>query len=225
MPATERLKREQQFHDAQAAERAATFVADPARYRFHDAEYLDHQRWVRPAIERLGPLSGKNVLDWGCGHGMAAVVFARRGARVTACDLSTGYLCEAQERAAANNVRVRCIRADAERLPLASGSFDAVWGHAILHHLDLDRAAAELRRVLRPEGIAILCDPWDGNPLLRWARRWLPYSRHRHTADEKPLSSFHVERLRRQFGTVRIALFPVHPSIPIARYVVLELRP
>src|SRR5437764_10045575 len=32
-------------------------------------------------------------------------------------------------------------------------SFDAVWGNAVLHHLDLPTAARELRRVLRPNGV------------------------------------------------------------------------
>ena len=82
MTATERLEREQQFHDAQAAARARTFAAEPHRLRFTDDEYLDHQSWVRPAVARLGPLAGRRVLDWGCGHGMAAVVFARQGADV-----------------------------------------------------------------------------------------------------------------------------------------------
>jgi SAM-dependent methyltransferase len=221
----ERLKRERQFHDAQAAERARSFADDPGRLRFADDDYLDHKPWVRPAMERLGTLSGRAVLDWGCGHGMAAVVFSRRGARVTACDLSAGYVREAQARAAANRVSVRCVQADAHWLPLASASFDAIWGHAILHHLDIARAAAELRRLVRAGGIVVLCEPWDGSPLVRLARRWLPYSRHGHTADEEPLRASHLGPLRRQFASVEIIRFPIHSLLPFTRYVVLVLRP
>src|SRR5438105_2729886 len=148
MPATERLLREREFHDQQARGRALTFSRQPHRLRFSDADYLDHETWVRPALERLGEVRGQHVLDWGCGHGMAAVVLARRGAAVTACDLSPGYIAEARARARANGVVVRCLVADAQRLPFAEQSFDAVWGHAILHHLDVPRAARELRRVL-----------------------------------------------------------------------------
>lgn len=96
MPATDRLRREQQFHDRQARDRAVTFAALPGRLRFRDADYLDHEPWVRPAIDRLGNVCDKPVLDFGCGHGMAAVVLARRGAVVTACDLSAGYVAEAR---------------------------------------------------------------------------------------------------------------------------------
>jgi len=201
MPATERLLRERDFHDRQARRRAVTFSRQPHRLQFSDANYLDHESWVRPAFARLGDVRGKNVLDWGCGHGMAAVVLARLGAAVTACDLSPGYVAEAQTRARANDVAVRCLVADAQRLPFADQSFDAVWGHAILHHLDVATAARELRRVLRPAGLAVLCEPWDGNPFVRLARRWLSG----HTPDEQPLRAAHVCELRAVFDHVEVA--------------------
>src|SRR5689334_7058566 len=165
----DRLREELAFHDRQAAGRASAF-ADAERFRFTDDSYLDHETWIRPALDQLGPLAGKDVLDFGCGHGMAAVVLARRGARVTAFDLSEGYLSEAARRAAANAVRLDLVQADGERLPFADASFDRVWGNAVLHHLDLAVAGRELFRVLRPGGVAVFCEPWGENPLLGWAR-------------------------------------------------------
>ncbi|HEY1375601.1 MAG TPA: class I SAM-dependent methyltransferase [Gemmataceae bacterium] len=209
MPATDRLLRERLFHDRQARARAATFAARPDRLRFRDADYLDHETWVRPALARLGDVAGRPVLDLGCGHGMAAVVLARRGAVVTACDLSAGYVAEARARARANEADVRCVQADAHRLPFAAGSFAAVWGHAILHHLDVPAAAGELRRVLAPGGVAVLCEPWGGNPLVRLARRWLPYPGKGHTADEAPLGPRQVRELGAVFGHVEVHGFQV----------------
>ncbi|MFL5327414.1 MAG: class I SAM-dependent methyltransferase [Gemmataceae bacterium] len=199
MSATARIASERNFHDAQARARALTFAHEPHRLQFSDDEYLNHEPWVRPAMARLGDVRGKRVLDLGCGHGMAAVVLARRGARVTACDLSPGYVTEAQQRAAANGVSIRFNTADAEHLPYADHSFNAVWGHAILHHLDVPTAARELRRVLKPSGVAVFCEPWAGNPLLRAARRWLT-----HTPDEQPLSRAQVAQLREVFGEVSV---------------------
>src|SRR5262245_19865573 len=140
----DRLSTERVFHDRQARLRSATFAHEPDRLRFSDGAYLDHETWVRPAFERLGDLCGRDVLDYGCGHGMAAIVLARRGARVTGFDVSAAYLAEARARAGANGVAVDFVQADGERLPFAGGSFDAVWGHAVLHHVDLRRAAREL---------------------------------------------------------------------------------
>src|SRR4051794_26618513 len=170
MIATERNLAEKEFHDQQARRRAVRRTPD--RLRFDDGSYLDHETWIRPAMAQLGEVRGRRLLDFGCGHGMAAVVLARAGARVTAFDLSPGYAAEAKDRAAANGVRAAVVVADGEHLPFADGSFDAVWGSAILHHLDLPIAARELHRVLRPSGVAVFCEPWGGNPLLGFARRY-----------------------------------------------------
>ena len=200
MPNLERLHSERAFHDRQAHLRSATFAPRFDFYRFADDDYLDHETWIRPAFERLGDVAGKPVLDFGCGHGMAAVVLARRGARVTAFDLSPGYLNEARQRAAANGAAVQFVQADGERLPFGDSSFAHIWGNAILHHLDLHVAARELYRVLKPGGIAVFCEPWAENPLLNWARRRLSYAAKERTPDEEPLR-------RRELDSVR-ALFP-----------------
>ncbi len=217
--ATDRLDSERAFHDRQARGRAATFDLRPDALRFPDDAYLDHETWVRTAFGRLGDVAGLDALDYGCGHGMAAVVLARRGARVTAFDLSAGYLAEARRRAAANGVAVRFVAADGERLPFADASFDRVWGNAVLHHLDMDRAGRELFRVLRPGGIAVFCEPWAGNPLLAFARRRLPYPGKGRTPNEEPLRRRHLDALRRLFPGVDVE---GHQLLSMARRV---LRP
>ena len=203
MPAAARLLAERDFHDRQAAARAHA-LPDP-RLRFTDADFLGHETWVRPAFAALGDLRGKRALDYGCGHGMAAVTLARAGADVTAFDLSSGYVAETRRRAAANGVPVRGVVADGEHLPFPTGGFDAVWGNAVLHHLDLARAAAELRRVLAPGGVAVFCEPWGGNPLLGFARRHLPYPGKHRTPDEQPLRPADLAPLREQFPGLTVA--------------------
>jgi SAM-dependent methyltransferase len=198
-----RLSAEQAFHDRQARERATDFVADAA-LRFADDDWLDHETWIRPAFGCLGDLADEPALDFGCGHGMAAVVLARRGARVTAFDLSRGYVAEARRRALANGVFVTCVQADGERLPFPDASFGRIWGNAILHHLDLQVAAAELGRVLRPGGVAVFCEPWGENPLLRLARRHLPYPGKERTVDERPLRSRDLAPLRTVFPSLEV---------------------
>jgi SAM-dependent methyltransferase len=198
-----RLEAERWFHDEQAAERAETFAGRP-ELLFTDDRYLDHEPWIRPALARLGDLRGKQVLDYGCGHGMASVVLARAGADVTAFDLSPGYVREACARAGANRVRVRTVVADAEHLPFDDASFDAVWGNAVLHHLDLHRASAELKRVLRPGGVAVFCEPWAGNPFLNLVRNRVWYPGKHRTPDERPLSAADLHPIRAAFPRLEV---------------------
>jgi SAM-dependent methyltransferase len=198
----ERLRCERDFHERQARHRARTLR--PGDLRFTDASYLGHESWIEPAFAALGDLRGAHVLDLGCGHGMAAVVLARRGARVTACDLAPAYVREAQARARANQVSVACVAAAGEALPFADGAFDRIWGNAVLHHLDLPPALREIRRVLAPGGKALFCEPWGGNRCLSWARRHLPYPGKQRTPDEAPLGGAHVEQLQRVFARVTL---------------------
>lgn len=196
----DRIEAERAFHDQQAAERAQSLHD----LRFDDDVYLDHETWIRPAMERLGNVRGRNVLDYGCGHGMAAVVLARRGGCVTAFDLSRGYVREALARAEANGVSIDAVTANAERLPFPDGSFDAVWGNAILHHLDLPQAARELRRVMRPGAVAVFCEPWGENPLLNLARSFAPYPHKQRTRDEEPLRRRDLPALREVFPALQV---------------------
>ena len=203
MLSSDRLVSEQRFHDRQADDRAVRF-ADLSRLRLLDTDYLDHEPWIRPAFERLGEMRGKRVLDYGCGHGMASVVLARRGAIVTGFDLSGRYVEEARRRAVANEVEASFVQANAETLPFEEASFDAVWGCAILHHLDLSKAGRELCRVLKPGGNAVFCEPWGGNPVLEFGRRHLPYPGKHRTPDEKPLRAADLDPLREVFPSIEV---------------------
>lgn len=207
MSATDRLTSEREFHDRQSGQRAETFARHPDRLRFADTTYLSHETWIEPAFRRLGDVRGLRVLDFGCGHGMAAVVLARRGARVTAFDLSFGYLDEARQRARANGVAVHFVLADGNRLPFADHSFDRVWGNAILHHLETAAVALELHRVLCPGGVAVFCEPWGENRLLNWARRRWTYPAKQRTPDEQPLRRPHLRLLRQVFPRVEVRGF------------------
>jgi SAM-dependent methyltransferase len=204
MSATDRQRIEQTFHDRQAWQRAATFHRRPHALCFEDDCYLDHETWIRPAFEQLGEMRQRDVLDYGCGHGMAAVVLARRGARLTAFDLSPGYLHEARDRAEANGVSIAFVQADGVRMPFANSSFDRIWGNAVLHHLDVRKAGRELFRVLKPGGFAVFCEPWGENPLLNWARRRLSYPGKARTPDEQPLRRQQVRVLQAIFPSVEL---------------------
>lgn len=195
----DRLRHEQHFHDVQAYERRQGWETNPALLDFAPEEYLNHEPWIRPALARLGSFQNKRVLDFGCGHGMASACLARLGAKVLAFDLSSGYVHEAVCRAKSNQTTIAGVVADGAHLPFRDGSMDAIWGVAILHHLELTHAAREIKRVLAPGGQAVFCEPWGGNQLLELARRYLPYAGKERTADERPLTAGDIKQIQSVF--------------------------
>jgi SAM-dependent methyltransferase len=110
-------------------------------------------------VDRAGVAPGKDVLDVACGTGNATIPAARAGARVTGLDFAPALLDIAREQAADAMVEIDFVEGDAQELPFGDASFDAVvstFGHMFAP--DHARAAAEMKRVLRPAGaIAVAC--------------------------------------------------------------------
>ena len=130
---------------------AARFDA-AALARAYDVPAVREQR--ARTRELLAPVDG-TVLDLGCGPGHLSAELAA-AARVVAVDREAAMLTATRERAGAG---VRCVQAEATALPLADGSVDAAAVVQVLEYVpDLARALAELRRVLRPGGRAVLVD-------------------------------------------------------------------
>ena len=143
------------------------------------------------------------MLELGCGAGDLSVELLRRGARLTAVDISPGMVDLARSRAPDASFVV----APAEETGLPDASFDLVVGKWVLHHLDVADAAAEVHRLLRPGGRAVFFENQDRNPLLRLARRGLWGSRRLHwvgTEDERPLSHADFDLLRNSFQSVKL---------------------
>ena len=103
--------------------------------------------------EALDIRSGQQVLDVAAGNGNASLAAARRWCEVTATDYVPSLLERARERAAAERLHIEFREADAEALPFADGSYDAVVSiFGVMFTPDQERAAAELLRVCRRGG-------------------------------------------------------------------------
>jgi SAM-dependent methyltransferase len=122
-------------------------------------------RWIegermRRLFALLAPRPADRVLDVGCGAGH---LLARLSVgRPVGVDLSPVLLARA---AAHLDGRATLIQADATELPFRTAAFERVYCSEVLEHLPDPRAAVlELRRVLRPRGIAVLSVP--NEPLI-----------------------------------------------------------
>ena len=193
-----RLNRERTFHDSQAYHRSVSSNYQD-NLKLSDKWYLSHASWIDHAINLLGPVEGKYILDWGCGHGMASTLLARRGARVVSTDLSGGYCKEARLRASVQGVEFAVVQADGIRLPFPDGTFDAIWGHAMLHHLNTGLALAEIARVLKPDGRFVFCDPFEGSIVIRMSRQLAGWRKGHRTDDEMPLNWSTLSTILRMF--------------------------
>ena len=191
---------------------------DPARLaRTYDAPGVQAQR--RRTRELLGARSGQLVLDLGCGPGhLTTELAADLGAdgRVVALDRSPAMLEATRSRAARQGVGGRCAlaAADATALPLADAACDAAVVVQVLEYVpDVGGALAELHRVLRPGGRAVLVDTdwrscvWhtdDRDRTDRVLRAWEAHFVH----PQLPAS---LVRLAREagFGDVEVHAVPV----------------
>jgi arsenite methyltransferase len=107
---------------------------------------------TRRALDELTLPEGSKVLDVGCGAGATLRLIQERGLRPVGVDYSAALATEACGIAAT-------AVADAERLPLRSASFDAVFIECVLSAVPgKDLAAGELARVVAPSGAVVLSD-------------------------------------------------------------------
>ena len=161
--------------DAASAEWRDVYEADTLEGVIYRARMEAALAW----IDEIAPPAGARALDAGCGAGLSVVELGRRGYAVDAIDASPAMV-ELTTRHAAQRGVAEVVSArvgEVERLPFADDTFELVVALGVLPWVgDPGAALAELRRVLKPGGHAIvtadnrarlsfLLDPW-ANPFL-----------------------------------------------------------
>ena len=140
--------------------------ADPSRVNdydgFAEAYAAENEASIwnayyeRPAILALaGDVTGRRILDAGCGSGPLFAALRDRGAIVTGFDNSAGML-ELARRRLGDDADLQVADLGSP-LPFPDGAFDDVIASLVLHYLkDWGPALTELRRVLKPRGRLIV---------------------------------------------------------------------
>jgi SAM-dependent methyltransferase len=103
--------------------------------------------------EAMDLRAGQMVLDVAAGNGNVSLAAARRWCDVTSTDYVPALLERGRQRAAADRLTIKFQEADAEALPFADNTFDAVVStFGVMFTPDQEKAASELMRVCRPGG-------------------------------------------------------------------------
>jgi ubiquinone/menaquinone biosynthesis C-methylase UbiE len=176
---------------------SADFVWCPERLREADARLL-------------GDVSGRRILEIGCGAAMCSRWLVTRGANTVASDISAGMLRHARGYNAETGVDLPLVQADAQHLPFADASFDIAFTSfgAVAFVADSARLMREVARVLRPGGRWVFStthplrwsfpdDPgpdgltasmpyWDRSPYVEYAEGGVPvYVEHHRTLGDR----------------------------------------
>jgi len=135
-------------------------------------------------------LTGKTLLDIGCGLGFDSILFAKLGYKVMGVDISPISIQKAkilsEEMEVSDKTNFLVANIDVDQIP---GKFDIVLCRSVLHHLttySLEESIKKIKSCLVPSGRAIFIEPLDKNPLANINRTILdPYDR---SPTEKPLN-------------------------------------
>jgi demethylmenaquinone methyltransferase/2-methoxy-6-polyprenyl-1,4-benzoquinol methylase len=139
-----------------------------------------HRAWKRFAVEISGVGPGKRVLDVAGGTADLARLFADRvGAtgQVVLTDINAAMLALGRDRLLDGGHLVPAVQCDAETLPFAPRSFDCVSiAFGLRNVTRKERALAEMRRVLRPGGVALILEFSKVAPALQPAYDWYSFN-------------------------------------------------
>jgi SAM-dependent methyltransferase len=121
-------------------------------------------------FSRLAERNAANVLELGFGDGCLSRFLIRRNVPAYSIDIA-GKACRFLKQ---SEPRSLPVKACGEILPIKTGSIDIVTSLVALHHLNIDMALAEIKRVLKPDGVGIFLEPMYNSRLLYKIRQLIP---------------------------------------------------
>ena len=147
--------------------------------KFHNDRYIDDKRKVLSDAYTFAHSSktffnnlvtnvnsDDHVLEIGCGTKTISECIAEQGASITIIDISEKAIEIAERHFQEDIIKINCIVMDAENLEFNDHSFDLIYGSSILHHLSIEKAIVEIKRVLKNGGKAVFYEPLGHNILI-----------------------------------------------------------
>ena len=122
--------------------------------------FVSYEHWHRYCYA-LPFIEGKTVLDIACGEGYGSAFLAAHAGLVYGVDISAEVVEHARESYSRDNLHF--LRGEAESIPIpGEHRFDVIVSFETIEHLDAtgqDRFAAEVRRLLKPDGVLLISTP------------------------------------------------------------------
>lgn len=183
------------------------------------AAVLRMRRRASMVARALGTLHDPLVVELGCGTGTFSqyVLEVLPGLRLIGCDISPKAV-ELAARRCTLQPQVQFEVADATSLRYPDGTFDAVIGCSILHHLPVEQTLAECLRVLKPGGIIWFSEPNMMNPQTALERNVRSVGKLlQNTEDETAFFRWGVVKTLGQCGFRGVSVQPydfLHPLVP-----------
>ena len=177
----------------------------------------DHLPIALPVLDQMKLAPDDNVLDVGCGAGWLVRMIAERvpEGRVIGMDISCELVELAGQRLQSYGISsAKLLVGSAYETGLPDGSLDVVFSSALLHHLDLPKARAEIYRILRPGGLFILREPIRFSRAMNSLRQLFPAPKADISDFEHPMTRAEVATVTQGFTVVAQRNFRL-PFVPL----------
>ncbi len=184
-------KTEQEYWDENKLERFKIKIIRRHSFSFsnqHQNKILD--KLVKETFE------GKSILELGSHQWIGWIKDNTTPSKVTCINISQAELDKGIDNAKNLPFKINFHLMDANNLEFEDESFDAVYGGAILHHLDIEKTINHVYRVLKPNGYVLFLEPLNMNPIYKLYRMMNKKER---TPDEHALVGKDFKIIRKKF--------------------------